>query len=62
MKQFYYGFFTYHCGLSMYSDMMGKRLFLKHVDETWMDTSPWLWLAIWCVGSLVFLYNARVKS
>ena len=52
-KSFMFGFFTCFVFSQVHMDMMGKALYLKRVDEFWMNTSPYLWLFIWLVGALV---------
>lgn len=55
-REFYLGYFSCFCLTSMYQDMQGKELYLKTVNDYWMNTSPWLWLAILITGWVFYIY------
>lgn len=56
MKDFYFGAFTTICALSAYQDMLGKEKYLERVNELWIDTSVYMWLAFWFLGFGIRVY------
>lgn len=55
-RDFYFGYFTCFVVTQFYMDMKGKELYLKTVEDYWMDTSPYIWAAVWFLGFVFYTF------
>ena len=49
LNDFYFGYFSCLITFMIYQDLNGKELYIKKVNDYWMDTSPWFWVVAYLI-------------
>lgn len=57
MNKFWLGWFSAFMAQMIYQDMNGKELYLKKVNENWMNTDYYVWIIIWVIVFVVNIYG-----
>jgi len=56
LNDFYLGYFSCLITFMIYQDLNGKELYIKKVNDYWMDTSPWFWVVAYLIGLFWWIF------
>lgn len=57
MNNFWFGWFSCWIANNIYQDMNGKELYIKKINEYWMDTDYYVWIILWVIIAMFVAFN-----